>query len=634
MALNSLMEPKNVNENLGSNSSESLLNSEGKVFSPLNLGITKLDTNKLDEALLDFSKIPLTSIDWPLKVQALMRFSFFKNDFIEAWRLGQILRRTMKDNSETRALEKTALFKQNSCVLEYEYEKSSLRDLLLEAATYRFPERFQNLNSSTWGESFRQWEGGYLTSTSSASTVLYLAEIPSAQLLKGGRCFSSKLLFNKNYKTSKNELSVLIKFFESLETLKSPNSINKKLLNNEVQNKNPSEKGYFNFFEQDNLFISQRAIALLFARALFLEIDLKLPPSEILKRYAQSIPLEVLKILPDSERRFLWKKIKSEKKLSKLEQQDFIISLLLDPKEAEEVEWFELVDWKDISIDKQILIYHQFLKFESLSDNPYLLLSLAQLYWEKEQTKDVFPLLRRLLVLNSDFLSNSEREAALNLASELFSEFLWNETERGAFQASVPAQLWKEFYQKALRELALKGNGRGFEKLISIKNVRKVLRPPYLELLGFIAHRKLLPFKKKFAQGLTHHRVNKDLQLIIDDLATSQFTESIEFRIELRNFRNIVIEYLKKELDNNHGQQNAELLQQLIHTLNDEENTNDQWLSGNQTVRKGILKIGSVSLRKNLVFENPFKFIEPKKIPLLDLIFLPIGFGGERWILE
>ena len=263
-----------------------------------------------------------------------------------------------------------------------------------------------------------------------------------------------------------------------------------------------------------------------------------------------------------------------------------------------------------------------------------MLLSLAQLYWEKEQMKEVFPLLRRLLVLNSDGLSDSEREAALNLASDLFSEVLWNETERGAFQASVPAQLWKEFYQKALRELALKGNSRGFEKLISNKNVKKILRPRYLELLGLIVHRNLRIFKKIFTQELTHHRVNKDFQLIIDDLATSQFTESIEARLELRNFRNIVVMYLKKELDNMHGQKNAEPLQQLIHTLNDEENTKDQWITGNQTVRKGILKLGSVSLKKNLVFENPFKFIEPKKIPLLDLIFLPIGLGGEKWILE
>ncbi len=570
---------------------------------PLQTGIIYLDQDQPLEATKAFRNIPFDSADWKAKVLAWMRYSFVKKDYDEVWRLWQLLKKTNNASDEALLLMKTAAFLNRTCPLEFPQVMEPTKepvDALLEAATYRFRSRFIPARVAEWNDTFLLWFSGTSTTSLSISGLFALSEIPSAQLIKNGGCNLEWFPLEKPAAALRAELNALLRFLKANSHLRD----NVEIINT------------------DKLLITARGLAL----AKFLNEEVA-----ELREVVANVPLNELIKMSEPERRFLWFERLSIIPLNSKDQSVFALSVLLQAEDADAAHWLELVDLNSLPTETKLTLLEKLLKFDTLGENEYLLFQLAQSFWENDDTTQTLQSLRRLLVLRSTPLSEPFKQASLNLAAEVFAAIKSSNSSLGAFYASVPNSLWKEFNRKLAMDLAIQGHSQDLRKLEQKEKIKLLLHPSQWNALEAVAIRSPRRLRQVFKQNSQRGRLNKPLMVFIDELAARQLSITTINLDHLKSINEVIATQLKNALNELNGgdHESLQLLLFTFTTLN-----SNSWIAGNATVRRGIIKAGHISFKQEFSIENPFVLSKTDKVLERNLIFLPEGVEGQKWLLQ
>jgi hypothetical protein len=578
------------------------INVYGNPQDSLTSGIYFLEENQISAAATEFRKIPFGNQHWTSKVLALMRALLLKHDYQEVWRLAQILKRTKLLSMEAIQLEKTALLLNQTCPLNLPETIESF-DALISADYYRQLKRTPIRPEKLSGESMDAWHRGTIISFLTGNLPFYLKDIPNSYLSKNLNCylFSLKIVGSENLDNL--EFASLITFLTSR-----------------------SMSTY-------QLVATPQHEALVLARALILAQNLKSSSGDLTVFLKKLVP-EVLIELPDPERRVLWNALITLKQIPPLQQKDLLVQFLLKATVAAEVDWLEFLDLSSLSNDERIELLSKLVVIEGYEDNEYLLLNLAKGYWQKadsNSTRQTLQILRRLLVNRITPLSGPGKQASLDLAASIFASLPYNSTALGAFHASVPNSLWRDYHRKLLRELAIRGETARLVRTITMMPGVNKMSVLETRALIAIANRDVRDFRKLFAESRKSIRLPKPLQLIVEDLAALQLTLSKHERREFKEMNDEAIAMLKKLIES-HKIRDTEHWQQLIHLLSSADT--DDWATGNASARTGVVNVGTISFQSYQNLTNPFKFRVPDSLPIRELIFFPERAGGQIWILR
>lgn len=560
----------------------------------LDQGITELEQGRLSAAQTYFREISYKTPDWSAKALALMRYHYLKKDYQEVWRIGQILRRTGHQSLEQRLLEKSAMFREQVCILEVDSTLARF-DNLLNVATYRGHNKYSG-GPFQFAKSFQAWDEGSHNTSLSSSLTFYLTEIPKAKLLRGKGCSNLRFNLDDDLSSKKNELESIVQYFRG--------------------------RGELN----DLLIVKPQPELLLLAHAL--ELSKALGQKEfVLNDEIKKLNLDILLEIPDSERRFLWSARDALNPWSDSERFYFAKQTILTSNDPATVDWLAQLDLTKISINDRILILEKLVDYEQLSDNSFLLLNLAQSYWVHQDIKKTLQVLRRLLIEAKGQREESIELASLDLAVQIFSELKWNESVLGALQASLPRNMWVSLHSRLLKQAAFRGERARFEQVL--KRLHKNIPDQQVELLRTLAYRNLQSFKKILMVESNKH-LSRQTLTFLDDLAAAQFDSPPSSIKNLNLFFIQINLFLKKLIEN--PNEDGEHLQQLIYIFS--QTSSDQWLQGNASIRRGIVQAGKVTLKEDKALVCPFKLLIPKTLPFRELIFKPIGIRSNQWILE
>jgi hypothetical protein len=566
----------------------------------LSQGIMFLEQDNLSSAQKMFHQISFPSSEWQTKVLALMRYHFAKRDYQEVWRIGQVLNRTGRVSEEQKLLMKSAMYLHQSCILDTDSTIEGF-DYLLDAATYRFPNKYST-QSTEWGESFQAWDEGHHRTALSSSLNFYLTEIPKAKLLSGQGCSKLRFGLDDKLRAKKGELHAIIGFFETRSQLK------------------------------EQFKIQPRFELLLLARGLELSHTTKIK-EPLLDDELEKMSLASLIELPDPERRFLWSARMATKPWSDAETFKFIKQTILTSTDPATADWLAQLDLNKVALADRIFILEKLLEYQQLSENNFLLLQLAEAYWLRQDTKKTLRVLRRLLIEGFGQTDQTIELASLDLAAQIFSELKWDESVMGAMQASLPKALWVGLHLRVLKQAAYKGEKIRFEQILK-RLGRNSSGGQQVELLRSLAYRNLTTFKKLLLNvGPAKNaslRLSRHALSLLDDLAAAQFDFSPATIKSLGRFYDEIVKVLRQVLEN--PMEEDEHLQQLVYAFS--QAVEGQWIEGNATVRRGIIKAGKVSLKEEVLIVCPFKLAIPKTLPLRELIFKPVGIAPGQWVLE
>jgi hypothetical protein len=194
-------------------------------------------------------------------------------------------------------------------------------------------------------------------------------------------------------------------------------------------------------------------------------------------------------------------------------------------------------------------------------------------------------------------------------------------------------------HTRILKQAAYKGDRARFAQIL--KRLGTGVPEPQLHLLHSLAYRDLLGFKKfiSLSTGVTSHspvtsgsvrRLSQHIFNFLDDLALAQYDFTPAQLKNLTLFYSEILKTLKQGLENPLA--DSEHLQQLIYAFS--QTKQDQWIAGNATIRRGIVKIGKVSLNENTSLVCPFKLSAPRSLPLREHFFMPVGYRDQYWVLQ
>lgn len=539
---------------------------------------------------------------WTERITTLMRSYWYEQKYDEVFRLDQILRRTQKQDLESERLLRLSLFTNGNCVLSENHSDPTF-SALLNAATYRYYSRFVPREGKRSFWSFLEdWDRGIMTFRVDFKEALFLSDISNAKLVRNRGCVFFRSSPPDVKEIASQELKYLRNFYERRRDLSGA------LLE-------PSP-------------VVQAEIL---ARILALEEVVGVSLEDQERQEIANIDWMLLAQLPDPERRFLWQKKQEIAPPDEKQQKEFLLQVLSSPDSAAVVDWLSLTDLDFVAAKTRIDIYRRFLDFRELKENDYLTLKLAQALWREGQVTAAIPLLRQLLLKNesSDFLQI--RDAALQLASDVFARAQWNEKSRGAFYASLPRSTWGAYYRQLVLKLAIEGDSRHLESLMGDLKLKALVSPPLASLLKALARRQEVQFKRQFRIFFRDHRSDRTFQTWLEQMIVHAMELPREKHRELRPFYRIMAASIKDSLLNS-KKSDTEALQQLLHSFS--EFTKDEWIEGNGLARNGVMKMGHLTLHGAKALPVPFVFLVNKELPLRSFYYVPQGMEGRQWVIE
>lgn len=562
-------------------------------------GLELLKNHQLEKAQSVWHQIPFQSPLWPEKAIVLMRFQLEEKNFDEVFRIYQLLRKVGRHNEESERLVKLASFLHGHCTLRT-FIPDDNAEVLLEAATFRFYERFNPQGETGFGDRMREWETGTFTWSVSPFDSPFLSEIPELKLLPPTGCHNLLKKFSNPRTRATEELQRLMKVF--------------------------TPKWF-----TDHISAPENSTPLLIL-ARVLELKILLAQDFSTERgLLDSVPLENLKGLPEPELRWLWSmKVPSLKPINNFQTQ-FIFDLLEEAPSADRIDWLSLVSVEALPLAKRIKLLKSLLAFPELENHPFLTYMLAQAYWQVRQPKETLGMIRKLLILNKVPLDPEAENAVVELASRVFSEIQSDQKALGAFHASVPHRLWKNYSKNLVKQLAIKGDSKKLNQWLQGNQVKNVITEDQTKLWKALAVRNVKQFRDQLREMLRRGRLSNKLQEWLMELASESLKLNEQEQKSMAPFYGEIVQMLKNSIESA-TKADTESQQQLLHTFSTV--AQNAWVDGNALVRNEVVQVGTVKLEKKHVLPNPFEFRIPKTLPLRNFIYVPEGLAGRQWKLE
>jgi hypothetical protein len=564
-------------------------------------------TNDMDGAARYYNEIRFGSSHWPDKVIDFTRINILRRKPQEAFRMMEMLRTIDIDEPEMKYYRALAFLLAKGCAAELPVENPRWK-ALMNAHILRFNARYRSREYS--GAPLEQAINGTRQNHLGAKQFHALEDIPEVRVLAGQGCrlYGSRL--QDPVKAQQHEY-VALKEFHTL-------------------GKDPA---FPPITGEQQIRPRLLFLALKHAKKDDLLID------ELISYY-KDLPLQDWYKLHGDERRFIFKTLLSKEVYPKAPIPTenagftFVINMIKNIPPKEGVIWLDLLDWKQVTIKDREEILDHFLTDDGLNARPMCLMARAELYAQASDPTKALGIVRQLLINGESNGEMQVEQRAIDLGSQIFSEYRYDPRLLGGIQAALPSALWPRVFRPVLIDESLTGHHERFENAMAVLNKAGRSRSlgfseDDLLLLRALGSRNAGAVDKILRSWLKDRRLNNNRMTFLAMLSERMMgLKDTDFQ-GLKTFSQLVAEVLKDFLERGQNDERTQELFAFYRTASSEE-----FIRGNETVRQGLVKAGTVNIRDE--HESPInvKWAAPDQPNVRELLVMPVSAVGRDWAIQ
>lgn len=561
-----------------------------------------LSKGEVTKALDAGKKIAPNQPEWADKLEAFLRFYLSKGDGQEAWRVIQIARRTRAvSSSQWLDYERLALLRAEACPLSLatpDDKQGRARVYLLNAAVYRLLP--SNLLLSAGGSKIAVSNERQEFTLLAPGLIPYLSDIATSKLLRGQGCRIQKAQLHTPTDLAKAELEELLGYLDSAAAKQMPDA--------------------------------ERFLVLI--RALDLAGNKDLHKEAL----ARELRLQLLSFInlkwgdfPDDERQWLFIQIFGARRLEDVpsEQRQEAQRIGMQALHAPDASpyWLAVIDLENLDAHERQKLLSLTEKRGTFEGRPWVLYQLALTQYQLGKTSEALTVLRRLLVEQEEQVDQTLQDACLDLAAQIFSEHRLEQRTQGAVEAAVPAKLWIGLLQKAQMSAALQGHIKDFRQLDFIRSHSRHLsgyeKGLDYELARSLARRDLSAFRSLLTRNKSTNR--RTLLSFARTWVAMDRSESSKVN-SWQPYAQALAETLNSLRVS--GAEDFEEISDLIQILG---TGNSERERGQQSVRKGVVKVGVAHWHHSSPRPASFVLQPPAVMPVRELFYIPDIKTDHGW---
>jgi|GEM_PF-2159840 len=563
--------------------------------------------NDLDGAARFYNEIKFGDSVWPNKVIDFARINILRRKPQEAFRMMELLRTTDVAQPESGYYRALAFLLAKGCAAELPVENARWK-ALMNAHILRFNARYRSREYS--GAPLEQAIGGVRQNHLGAKQFHALADIADIRVLAGQGCRLYGDRLKDPVKALHHEFVALREFhmlgkMEDFPHIAGEEQIRPRLL--ALALKEP---------KKDDELISE------------------------LITYYKDLPLADWYKLHGDERRFLFKTLLAKEVYPKppIPADNagfaFVINMIKNIPPKEGVIWLDLLDWKQVSVKDREEILDHFLSDDGLNARPMCLMARAELYAQASDPTKALGIVRQLLINGESNGDMEVEQRAIDLGTQIFSEYRYDPRLLGGIQAALPSTLWPRVFRPVLIDESLTGHGERFETAMAVLTKAGRVRSlgfteDDLTLLRALGARNGGAVEKIMRLWLKDRRLNNNRMTFLALLSERMIGLKDADFVGLQSFSTLTAEILKEFLERGQNDERTQELFAFFRTASSEE-----FIRGNETVRQGLVKAGTVNIRDDHGSPIQVKWTAPDQPNLRELLVMPVTAVGRDWAIQ